>query len=89
MLDRKFPIKYNRVMSETCHNLDNSSRPAHLRVILDYMLRHDLSQERLAEKLSITAGYLSQILSGDREPGLQLALRMEEIIDVPAQSWKR
>jgi transcriptional regulator with XRE-family HTH domain len=37
--------------------------------------------------LGITDSYLSQILSGRRRPGLDIAVRIETLTGVPVESW--
>ena len=46
-------------------------------------------KNKFAKAAGISAAYLSQIMGGDRSPGLSLAFRIETLTDgdVPASSW--
>lgn len=44
--------------------------------ITNILLRKNLSQNWLAERLGITSGYMSQVLSGSRNPSPQLRQRI-------------
>ena len=67
-----------------------SGRPPRLRatvnadLVWEYMLRKNMTQRGLAARAGISAGYLSQLLSGQRSPSaavrrrLQVALRITE-----------
>jgi len=46
----------------------------------DFMMKNNLSQKELAQKLSITQGYASQLLCGTRHPSPGLRRRMLEIL---------
>ena len=46
-------------------------------------LRKELSQEELAEKASVSTGYI-QVESGRTRVGLSSLLRIKEVLDIPA-----
>jgi len=49
--------------------------------------RSKMNQNEAAEVLSIHPVMLSQILSGDRKPGLGTAVNIEQITGVSVESW--
>lgn len=49
--------------------------------------RSRFNQKTLAAKLGISNGYLSQILSGNRRPKLELLDEIETLSGVPVSSW--
>lgn len=49
--------------------------------------RSRISQKDMAAMFGITDSYLSQVLSGRRRPGLDIAVRIEALTGVPVQSW--
>ena len=46
-----------------------------------------LTQARLAERLEVDTGRLSRWLWGTRRPGLASALRIQDLLNIPATSW--
>lgn len=44
------------------------------------------SQAEVADTLGITQGYLSLIVSGDRQPSLDLAVRISDLTGVPVDT---
>lgn len=50
-------------------------------------MRSKLTQQDGAEVLEIDRTYLSQMLNGKRTPGLETALRIENITGVSVRSW--
>jgi transcriptional regulator with XRE-family HTH domain len=52
-----------------------------------YRHRSRMRQNELADLLGLTDSYLSQILSGRRRPGLDIAVRIETLTGVPVESW--
>ena len=55
-----------------------------LRLWLD---RSSTRRAELADQLSISRPYLSQILHAERRPGLDLLVRIEQRTGVPVVSW--
>ena len=47
---------------------------------------HDLSQSALAEKLSISKSYLSEIESGKKQPTLELLQKYADFFNMPLSS---
>lgn len=45
------------------------------------------NQEKAAKALGYTAGFLSQLLTGERKPSLEVALDLWEKTGVPVTSW--
>jgi transcriptional regulator with XRE-family HTH domain len=41
----------------------------------------------VAQDLRITESYLSQVLSGRRRPGLDIAVRIETLTGIPVSAW--
>lgn len=52
-----------------------------------YLRRSRLKQNELADMVGVSAPYLSQIVRGRRKPGLDMALRIEQVTGVPVDSW--
>ncbi len=51
-------------------------------VLNDYMVKNNLSQKDLAEKLGITSGYVCLLLCGGRRPSPALRRRMQELLNM-------
>lgn len=51
------------------------------------MDRSHMQQKDFAAKINVTDGYLSQILSGARRPGMDIAEAIEAETGVPMVSW--
>jgi transcriptional regulator with XRE-family HTH domain len=49
--------------------------------------RQDGTQNAAAERLEISAGHLSDLLSGRRTPSLRLALKIQSEYGVPVTAW--
>ena len=49
-------------------------------VLWDFMVKNNLSQKELAQKLGITQCYTSQLLCGVRHPSPKLRRRMLEVL---------
>lgn len=54
-----------------------------IKVIRQY---HNLNQNQLAEKLSISSSYLSELESGKKEPSLEILQRYSAVFNVPLSS---
>lgn len=54
-----------------------------------YLASSGTRQSSLAAQLSITRGYMSELVSGRKVPSLELAFRIERLTDgaVPASCW--
>jgi transcriptional regulator with XRE-family HTH domain len=52
-----------------------------------YRDKHGYKQYELADLLEIDEAHVSQLLSGKRKPGLEIAVRIEDRTGVPAESW--
>jgi transcriptional regulator with XRE-family HTH domain len=55
--------------------------------LAEYRDKFDYKQREIAELLEIDDAYVSQLLSGKRRPGLELAVRIEARTGIPAESW--
>jgi transcriptional regulator with XRE-family HTH domain len=55
--------------------------------LAEYRDRHGYKQYELAELLELAEAHLSQLLSGKRRPGLPIAVRIERMTGIPAESW--
>jgi transcriptional regulator with XRE-family HTH domain len=55
--------------------------------LAEYRDRWKLKQYELAERITVTNAYLSQILSGKRRPSLPIAVRIERETGIPVESW--
>jgi len=51
--------------------------------------RPDLNLKDIAAKLSISRGYLSQIMNGTRRPSLTLAVKLAPELGVPVERLER
>ena len=49
--------------------------------------KRDWDQATCERELSLPKGYANRLLYGDRRPGLEMALRIEELTKIPARSW--
>jgi transcriptional regulator with XRE-family HTH domain len=52
-----------------------------------YIIRSQQKQYEVADDLRITESYLSQVLSGRRRPGLDIAVRIETLTGIPVSAW--
>lgn len=52
-----------------------------------YIERSRQKQYEVAADLRITESYLSQVLSGRRRPGLDIAVRIETLTGIPVSAW--
>lgn len=54
-----------------------------------HLSSQNITQAAFADMLGISRGYLSEILSGEKTPGLELAVRIETATEgqVTARSW--
>lgn len=43
-------------------------------------------QSHVANQLGISAAYMSMLVSGERQPGLRLALRIEDVTGIPVRA---
>lgn len=55
--------------------------------LAQYRDRSRLKQYELARLIGVTDSYLSQLLSGRRKPGRDIAIRIEAQTGIPVQSW--
>lgn len=53
----------------------------------DWLGRSKVNQREAAELLGFTEVFLSQILNGVRRPGLENAVRIEDVTGIAAESW--
>lgn len=56
------------------------------RTLADYFEQTGSSQIALARKLQISKSYVSMLVAGERQPALDLALRIEALTGVPAHA---
>lgn len=56
-------------------------------LLADWLRKSHTNQRDFAQRLRISDGYLSQILSGLRRPKLELLTLIEHITGVPVSSW--
>lgn len=56
-------------------------------LLIAWIGRAKQKQYEVAELLEIHEAHLSQILSGKRRPGLDIAVRIEDRTGIPAGSW--
>jgi transcriptional regulator with XRE-family HTH domain len=52
-----------------------------------YLAEHDMTQDRLAAHVGITAGHLSSILSRKETPSLRVAVALEVLTGIPAREF--
>lgn len=50
--------------------------------------RRGWSQTDLAERLGVSTAAVSRWLSGERTPSLEMAFRIEELLGIPAETWR-
>lgn len=56
------------------------------KTLADYFEQTGKTQDSLAERLGVSRSYVSLLTSGERQPGLALALRIETITGVPVEA---
>lgn len=54
-----------------------------------YLTHTRTKQAELAKRVGVSCGYMSELVKGDKTPGLELAVRIEDATcgQVPARSW--
>ncbi len=57
------------------------------KTLREWLDEHDKTQTWLAEKLDISVGAVNDILSGRRTPGLQLAIKIEDLTGIPPRAF--
>ena len=67
-----------------CHRL--SLVRQRYRSLADYFEQTGKTQESLAVRLEVSRSYVSLLASGERQPGLRLALRIASITGVPVEA---
>lgn len=45
--------------------------------------------EDLADRIGINSGQLAKLIYGDRRPSIELAVRIQDILGIPAVEWAR
>jgi transcriptional regulator with XRE-family HTH domain len=55
--------------------------------LVAYRDKHFKNDYELADLLHVGRPYLSQLLSGQRNPGLAMAVRIEDATGIPARAW--
>jgi transcriptional regulator with XRE-family HTH domain len=75
-LDRQLAICQDTAMSKTGRQR-----------LAKYVERSKQKQYEVAQDLRITESYLSQVLSGRRRPGLDIAVRIETLTGIPVSAW--
>jgi transcriptional regulator with XRE-family HTH domain len=56
------------------------------RTLNDYFQQTGDSQARLAKALRVSPGYVSMLRSGERQPALDMALKIHDLTGVPLES---
>ena len=56
-------------------------------LLKDEMEERGLTQQQLAEKLSVSQPLLSEIINHKRRVSLEMALKLEETVEIPAETW--
>lgn len=57
------------------------------RRVRKFLKKQKKNQGEFAQELGISEAFLSQILSGKRQPSLPLAVKLEELTGVPARDF--
>lgn len=47
-----------------------------------YRVKHNLTQEQMADKLNSSQSYYSQIESGSKKPGFNMVNKLSDVLDV-------
>lgn len=55
--------------------------------LIDYRKLHKLTQRQIAKKLGITHSGYSKYERGEREPGLEVLVKLAELYDIPVQTF--
>jgi len=59
------------------------------RAVKVWLAQHDRTQAWLAAKLGISESTLSKIISGNLQPALDVAVRIEELTGIPARHFAK
>lgn len=57
--------------------------------LTDWLRRRGLSQGDAAKEIGIHRVHLNQFLTGERRPGLDTAILLEERTGIPVRAWRR
>lgn len=57
--------------------------------LTEYLESTEMTQTALAEKLGIAPSFISQIISGHKQPSLDVAARIEDMTGVPMRALLR
>jgi transcriptional regulator with XRE-family HTH domain len=55
--------------------------------LLDWLVRSRIRSSRLAAELCISRPYMSQIVRGERRPGLEVLVRISDRTGIPPRAW--
>jgi addiction module HigA family antidote len=58
-------------------------------VLIMELEARNIKKTEFAEKLGIRPGHLSEMLHGKRHVSAHLALKLERLLDIPAEYWMR
>lgn len=55
-----------------------------------YLIANKIKQAEFARSVGVSCGYMSELVNGEKTPGLELALRIEDVTRraVSAGSWR-
>ncbi len=77
-------------MEETMEKMDDMvlGEPTHPGELLrEELLERRLSQKIFAEQLGIQKSYLNELIKGKRNFNSEIALKIEEVLEIPAEIW--
>src|ERR1700761_2896797 len=58
-------------------------------ILQDELEAREIKKSWFAEQLGIRPGHLSELLAGKRHVSAALALKLERLLDIPAEYWMR
>ncbi|HWJ26903.1 MAG TPA: HigA family addiction module antitoxin [Flavisolibacter sp.] len=58
-------------------------------ILLDELEIRDIKKTKFAEMLGMKASHLSELLHGKRNVSAATALRLEKLLNIPAEYWMR
>ena len=58
-------------------------------ILQDELEARDIKKSFFAERLGMKPGHLSELLHGRRHVSAAIALRLEKLLDIPAEYWLR
>jgi transcriptional regulator with XRE-family HTH domain len=56
-------------------------------LLVAYEKTRNLTHKQVAEKVKTSAATISRLITGDRSPGRELSLRLQQVLKIPLDAW--